>query len=357
MKRISAKVLRSLTCPAAFSAHEISPLIQGGGAGWFCSRRSLVLSHSGVLQRPAVKSRWRLPLGIFLDASRQPIPLQPSAQSVFLPSSRNASSSVTGTSDDGGIATWPRHVTTQENVRGHGSKGNFALLDTIHPIIPKQLIKDTLAAAVARYSSCSAAADKAIIDAAKEDGIITSRGDPDSPQAHAVAVTLLDAREGGQADAQFLLGLLLWRGTGVIRDHKNAVRWFTAAAAQGHPQAAFNLGFCHLKAWGCEPTRADSPQESAQGSAGSHARADAGRLASRPVVQSAQSSIGAVTRLTAPAPPALLPGSSSPHAGRTAAQHARGPAAGVPCHPRRGARRGRSGAVRRGLVLPDRDRG
>jgi hypothetical protein len=135
------------------------------------------------------------------------------------------------------------------------------------------------------------------------------------------------------------------------------VRWFTAAAAQGHPQAAFNLGFCHLKAWGCEPTRADSPQESAQGSAGSHARADAGRLASRPVVQSAQSSIGAVTRLTAPAPPALLPGSSSPHAGRTAAQHARGPAAGVPCHPRRGARRGRSGAVRRGLVLPDRDRG
>jgi TPR repeat protein len=44
--------------------------------------------------------------------------------------------------------------------------------------------------------------------------------------------------ENGNAEAQYHLGYLYETGTGVKRDDKEALRWFSAAAAQGHEGAA-----------------------------------------------------------------------------------------------------------------------
>ena len=46
----------------------------------------------------------------------------------------------------------------------------------------------------------------------------------------------------GDADAQFILGLLYSRGIGTPQDTKQAVYWYTKAAEQGHVQAQYKLG-------------------------------------------------------------------------------------------------------------------
>lgn len=169
---------------------------------------------------------------------------------------------MTGTSDDGGIATWPRRVTEASNVNGHGSKGNFALLDTIHPITRGPLIYAAKTGASARYPSCASAASNALLDADELDGISPNGGRAqDSPPVRAAAVALLEARGGegvgveggrGSKEAQFLVGVMLWKGEGFNRDHQQAVRFFEAAAhgPEGHPSAQFNLGYCSLKGRG-----------------------------------------------------------------------------------------------------------
>jgi TPR repeat protein len=44
--------------------------------------------------------------------------------------------------------------------------------------------------------------------------------------------------ESGNADAQYHLGFMYQTGSGVKRSEKEALRWFSAAAAQGHEGAA-----------------------------------------------------------------------------------------------------------------------
>lgn len=48
--------------------------------------------------------------------------------------------------------------------------------------------------------------------------------------------------EGGDAGAQYVLGMMYYDGNGVSRDYEMAAYWLSEAAEQRHPQAAYNLG-------------------------------------------------------------------------------------------------------------------
>lgn len=48
--------------------------------------------------------------------------------------------------------------------------------------------------------------------------------------------------EQGNAFAQFNLGLMYYNGEGVIKDYREAVRWWRKAAEQGDADAQYNLG-------------------------------------------------------------------------------------------------------------------
>lgn len=50
------------------------------------------------------------------------------------------------------------------------------------------------------------------------------------------------AAKQGQADAQYNLGLMYYNGTTVFRSNKDAFNWWEKAAAQNHAPAQYNLG-------------------------------------------------------------------------------------------------------------------
>jgi uncharacterized protein len=50
----------------------------------------------------------------------------------------------------------------------------------------------------------------------------------------------------GDADAQFLLGLMYDSGEGVPQDYALAVEWYRKAADQGYPPAQLNLGVAYF---------------------------------------------------------------------------------------------------------------
>ncbi len=62
---------------------------------------------------------------------------------------------------------------------------------------------------------------------------------------------LLPLAEQGNAAAQTSLGFMYRGGTGVLQDHKEAVRWYRLAAEQGEATAQFNLGLSMLTARVC----------------------------------------------------------------------------------------------------------
>ena len=49
------------------------------------------------------------------------------------------------------------------------------------------------------------------------------------------------AAEGGNAEAQYLLGLLCIEGKRMVQDYQKAVEWLEKAGLQGHKDAQFNL--------------------------------------------------------------------------------------------------------------------
>jgi len=51
--------------------------------------------------------------------------------------------------------------------------------------------------------------------------------------------------EQGNAGAQFILGRLHAHGTGVLRDGREAAKWYLKAAKQGNASAQFNLGWLY----------------------------------------------------------------------------------------------------------------
>ena len=48
--------------------------------------------------------------------------------------------------------------------------------------------------------------------------------------------------EQGNAETQFVLGLMYYTGRGVAQDYKEAVKWYTKSAEQGIASAQYNLG-------------------------------------------------------------------------------------------------------------------
>ena len=56
--------------------------------------------------------------------------------------------------------------------------------------------------------------------------------------------------EQGDADAQFVLGVMYKNGQGVTQDYKEAVKWWRKAAEQGYAKAQSNLGLMYDKGQG-----------------------------------------------------------------------------------------------------------
>ena len=76
-----------------------------------------------------------------------------------------------------------------------------------------------------------------------EDGLLAyHRGD------HRVAMEIWrPLAEQGHASAQYSLGLLYYRGEGVLPNPKQAAKWYHKAADQGDPDAQFNLGLMYAQ--------------------------------------------------------------------------------------------------------------
>ena len=58
------------------------------------------------------------------------------------------------------------------------------------------------------------------------------------------------AADRGDAEAQYNLGQMYYRGEGVPKDSNQAVFWYTKAAAQGHARAQYILGVMYYKGKG-----------------------------------------------------------------------------------------------------------
>lgn len=56
--------------------------------------------------------------------------------------------------------------------------------------------------------------------------------------------------EQGDADAQYYLGVMYSAGEGVIKDYKEAAKWFRLAAEQGNANSQFSLGFMYSNGQG-----------------------------------------------------------------------------------------------------------
>ncbi|MEE8545596.1 MAG: hypothetical protein V3T29_07270 [Alphaproteobacteria bacterium] len=51
--------------------------------------------------------------------------------------------------------------------------------------------------------------------------------------------------QGGDAEAQYLMGLSYYHGSGALRDDARAAAWFRKAAARDHGYAMYALGLMH----------------------------------------------------------------------------------------------------------------
>ena len=60
----------------------------------------------------------------------------------------------------------------------------------------------------------------------------------------------IKAAETGNAEAQFLLGVIYYEGENTTRDFEEAIRWYQAAAEQGHASAQHNLGCMYANGTG-----------------------------------------------------------------------------------------------------------
>jgi len=63
--------------------------------------------------------------------------------------------------------------------------------------------------------------------------------------------SLLKARSG-QANDQYRVGDMYFRGRGTTTDHAKALHWFLLAAEQGHRKAAYKTGYLYLYGEGLE---------------------------------------------------------------------------------------------------------
>ena len=59
--------------------------------------------------------------------------------------------------------------------------------------------------------------------------------------------------QGGEARAQYDLGLMYDKGQGVPQSDSKAMQWYERAAEQGEPRAQYNLGLMHFNGQGVAP--------------------------------------------------------------------------------------------------------
>ena len=52
------------------------------------------------------------------------------------------------------------------------------------------------------------------------------------------------------ADAQYNLGSMYFKGQGTAQDYKAAIHWYTKSAEQGHASAQYNLGYMYFEGQG-----------------------------------------------------------------------------------------------------------
>jgi uncharacterized protein len=72
-------------------------------------------------------------------------------------------------------------------------------------------------------------------------------------QDYATALRLVrPLAQGGDPNAQLMLGTMYALGYGVSRNYTEAVNWFRKAAEQGHPTAQGNLGMAYLSGQGVQ---------------------------------------------------------------------------------------------------------
>ncbi len=62
----------------------------------------------------------------------------------------------------------------------------------------------------------------------------------------------------GEAEAQYLLGLSYYHGSGELRDDARALAWFREAAAQEHGYAMYTLGLMHELGRGVKRSRGEA---------------------------------------------------------------------------------------------------
>jgi TPR repeat protein len=72
------------------------------------------------------------------------------------------------------------------------------------------------------------------------------------------ALTIREAAEQGDAEAQWELGRRYEHGTGVDQDQTEAVKWYRKAAEQGHVLAQFFLGICYHYGLGVEQDKTEA---------------------------------------------------------------------------------------------------
>jgi TPR repeat protein len=70
------------------------------------------------------------------------------------------------------------------------------------------------------------------------------------------AAFVREAAGAGSAEAQAVFGQMLLDGHGVAANAREALRWFGAAARQGHRLAINMIGRCYELGWGMEPDAA-----------------------------------------------------------------------------------------------------
>lgn len=64
--------------------------------------------------------------------------------------------------------------------------------------------------------------------------------------------------DGGDAEAQFGMGLLYANGFGVPLDDNEALKWYHLAAAQEHANAQCNIAVMHANGWGVPQSDAEA---------------------------------------------------------------------------------------------------
>jgi uncharacterized protein len=78
---------------------------------------------------------------------------------------------------------------------------------------------------------------------------------------YAAAIQLLSPlAEGGDARAQYMLGLAYDHGNGVPQDYAIAASWYRKAAVQGAPDARANLGALYARGQGVPQDYAQAAQ-------------------------------------------------------------------------------------------------